>query len=212
MPLRTMTLMSPVIAGAMALSACGSQAGSGEGAGETTAATSTDAAADVDNAAAQASAMPADAGGAAAGMALPLTGQAYVDAAAASDQFEIESSRIAQSKGLTGEWRTFAEQMTKDHTQSSSQLKTALARVPNVTVDKAPKMTDAQTAQLKELQNASTADFPALYARQQLAAHEQALALHTNYAASGDAQPLMEFAGTVVPVVRSHLDHVRRMQ
>lgn len=203
---RRFLLSAVSLATIAALSGCGSQSAPG---GEET---STAAAADVDNAAAEASVASADASGAAAGTALPLTGQAYVDAAAAGDQFEIQSSRIAQSKGLTGEWRTFAEQMVKDHTQSSTMLKQAVGEVPNVKLDNTPKLTPEQQTQLTELQETPADRFQAVYARQQLAAHEKALAIHTTYSASGDAQPLMQFAEKAVPVVSGHLDHLRRMQ
>lgn len=76
--------------------------------------------------------------GAAAGEALPLTGQAFVDAASASDQFELESARIVQSKGITGDLRDFAQMMIRDRTASSNALQAAASKVQGVQLRQAP--------------------------------------------------------------------------
>ncbi|KTR83905.1 hypothetical protein NS277_07700 [Novosphingobium barchaimii] len=148
----------------------------------------------------------------AAGEALPLTGQAFVDAASASDQFELDSARIAQSKGFTGEWRDFAQMMIRDHTESSNALQTAASQVRGIQLRQAPILTEAQQSQLEQLQAAEGNSARALYARQQVEAHEKAHAMLTTYANSGDSRPLMDFAAKTAPVVQRHLDMVRKMQ
>jgi putative membrane protein len=60
------------------------------------------------------------------------------------------------------------------------------------------------------LQGRTGADFDREYARQQLVAHQQALALHTNFAARGDTPALRAVAGAAVPVVTQHLNMVRQ--
>ncbi|MFY7837112.1 MAG: DUF4142 domain-containing protein [Novosphingobium sp.] len=150
--------------------------------------------------------------GAAADDALPLTGQAFIDAMSASDQFELDSARIVQSKGFTDEWRDFAQMMIRDHTQSTNTLQAAASQVRGIRLRQAPILTDAQQSQLDALQASDSDAARALYARQQLEAHEKAHAMLTTYANSGDSRPLMDFAAKTAPVVQRHLDMIRKMQ
>lgn len=190
------------ISAVLALGACGQA--SGPDAAATGPATE---AADADAAATSVSGT-----GTANGTELPLTGQAFIDAASASDQFEIDSARIAQSKGLTGAWREFAQAMTRDHTKSSNDLQAAAAKTQGVQLRQAPVLTPEQQDKIQQLQSASGEAFVRLYSAQQLSAHEKALAMLTTYASSGDAQPLMDYAGKTAPVVKHHLEMLRNMQ
>lgn len=145
--------------------------------------------------------------GAAADATAPMTAQSFVDAAAASDMFEIESSKLAQKMGKSAKVKDFAAMMIKDHTKSSSELKSAAGKAtPAVTV--APKLTAEQQSDLDELKGA-TANFDVMYAQKQAAAHEKALTMLQSYAASGDAAPLKDFAGKTAPVVSGHLEKAR---
>lgn len=164
-----------------------------------------------DDAAAVASVAPSDAAGGVAGAALPLTGQAFVDAMSASDHFEMESARIVQSSGVTGATRDFAQMMIKDHGASTRDLGRAANGVTNVELEKQPTLTAEQQTQLEELRSAGKDGVAAVYARQQVAAHEKALAMLQTYAQSGDAQPLMDFAGKTAAVVAKHLEQARRL-
>lgn len=164
-----------------------------------------------DSAAATASIAPPDASGAVAGTELPLTGQAFADAMAASDRFELESAKTVQSAGATGAVRDFAQMMIKDHQASSNDLRKAIGQVDKVKLDATPDMTADQQAMLAELKAAPKAQAAAVYARQQVAAHEKALAMLQTYSQSGDAKPLMDLAGKTAQVVSQHLEHARRL-
>lgn len=163
---------------------------------------------------AAADAMPADAGATDAAMAgdatAPMTAQAFVDAAAASDMFELESSKLADKTSKDTNVRAFAAMMIKDHTKSSADLKAAAAKAtPAVTV--APKLTAEQQADLDALKAASGDAFDKLYGQKQAAGHEKALAMLQSYAASGDAPALKDFAGKTAPVVSGHLDRAKKL-
>lgn len=183
------------------VSACGSR-------GEDPWAPSTTAA---DEQAAATSTVVEEASGAARGDAVPLTGQAFADAMSASDRFELESARTVQSAGVAGTTRSFAQMMIRDHQKSSDELRRTTSQVDKVRLDENPAMTAAQQAQLAELKAANTQQMPAIYARQQVAAHERALAMLQTYAQSGDAKPLMDFAGKTAQVVSHHLEEARRL-
>ena len=64
-------------------------------------------------------------------------------------------------------------------------------------------------AMLDEL--AAAQDFDAVYHRQQIAVHEAALKLHGDFAARGESPTLRAVARNTVPIVRRHLETMRRM-
>jgi putative membrane protein len=68
-----------------------------------------------------------------------------------------------------------------------------------------------QRQMMQQLQAASGADFDRVYIRQQVPAHQMALALHSNYANNGDRPPLRAVAGQAVPIVTQHLQQAQRM-
>jgi putative membrane protein len=74
-----------------------------------------------------------------------------------------------------------------------------------------PRLMPMQENMLDRLREANGAEFDRRYLRQQVRAHEMALALHSNYAQRGDRPPLRQAAGGAVPVVTQHLDQARRM-
>lgn len=132
--------------------------------------------------------------------------QAFVDAASASDAYEIEAGRLAQSMGTSQKVKDFGAMMVTDHAASTAGLKAAAAQATGVTVNS--QMTALQQNNLDALRNAG-ATFDTVYAQQQVSAHEQALRLLRDYAASGDAAPLKTFAGDTVTVVEGHLVKAR---
>lgn len=133
--------------------------------------------------------------------------QGFVNAAAASDMFEIESAKLAQTMGKSEAVKDFAEMMERDHTKSTAELKAA-AGTANVTP--APEMTAKQQSDLAALRAAGE-NFDTLYKQQQLAAHNQALALLRGQADDGTAASLKAFAAKTAPVVEQHLQHVQRL-
>ena len=137
-----------------------------------------------------------------------MTAQVFANTMAASDQFEIESGKLAQDKVTTPALKSFAAQMVKDHTASTAKLKTAAAAA-NVTP--APALTAEQNANLAALRTATGAEFDAAYKQQQVAAHQQALATLQGYAANGEAASLKTFAADTAKVVEGHLKEIQAM-
>ncbi|WP_066659760.1 MULTISPECIES: DUF4142 domain-containing protein [unclassified Sphingomonas] len=142
--------------------------------------------------------------------AAPMSGQQFADAAAASDMFELESSKLAQQKGQSAGVKEFAAMMIKDHTNSTAKLKTAAGEADPAVTPK-PALNPEQAANLDALRAATGAEFDALYTQQQVAAHQKALAMLQSYAANGDVAPLKAFAGETAPVVEAHLKQISAM-
>lgn len=135
------------------------------------------------------------------------TPQGFVDIASASDRYEVEAGRLAQDMGKSDEVKAFGAMMVKDHTTSSANLKTAVAEAGNgLAVN--PALTDKQQRDLDQLRTAGE-NFDAMYAQQQVSAHEAALALLQGQASGGTVEQLKAFAAKTAPVVEHHLGEAR---
>lgn len=152
---------------------------------------------------------PASASAPAAGDATPEDRGAYVTMAAASDLYEIQSSQLALSKAQRPEVRQFAQMLVTHHTQTTQQV-TAAATAAGLTPPP-PQLMPMHAQMIAALEAASGASFDSAYLSQQVPAHEQALALHSNYARNGDAPALTAAAAAAVPIVQSHLDQARQL-
>lgn len=138
----------------------------------------------------------------------PTSAQGFVDQASASDMYEVEAGKLAQQMGKSQAVKDFGAMMVKDHTKSSSDLKTAAGKASGVTVN--PKLTAKQQADLDALKNAG-ANFDATYKQQQVAAHQAALTLLQGFAQGGDDPALKDFASKTAPVVEGHLAEAQKL-
>jgi putative membrane protein len=180
------TVLVAITASALTLSACTSMGESG-GAGGTA----------------------APAAAAASGDTTPEDRAGYVTMAAASDLYEIQSSQLALTKAQRAEVKQFAQMLIDHHTQTTAAL-TQAARASGMTPPP-PALMPMQRQMMTELQGASTANFDQTYLRQQVPAHEMALALHQNYAARGDTAALKTAAAAAVPIVQQHLTQAQTL-
>lgn len=140
--------------------------------------------------------------------AADLSGREYVAMAAASDLYEIESSRLALERSQVGSVQQFARKMIAHHTETSARLADA-ARAAGLNPE--PKLMPMQESMLAELRNTSGATFDRTYLAQQRRAHDMALALHSGFAAKGRLEPLRQVAQAAVPVVEEHIRELRTM-
>ncbi|AXB78359.1 DUF4142 domain-containing protein [Novosphingobium sp. P6W] len=132
-------------------------------------------------------------------------GQAFANIAAASDAFEIESSKLAITKATTAKIKSFANDMIEAHTKSTVELKAAAgAASPAITPNAA--LTAAQKATLDQLAAKSGADFDRAYAAAQASAHAEALDALKGYSVGGEVASLKAFATKLIPIVTAHLN------
>lgn len=133
----------------------------------------------------------------------------YVTKAGASDQFEIQSSQLAVQRARRADVREFAQMMITDHNRTT-QLVAEAARTDGVTPPP-PMLEPRQRQMLRQLERAGGRNFDSVYLTQQLAAHQEALALHRARARSYGGAALTRVAASAVPVVQGHLAQVRRL-
>src|SRR4051794_26713811 len=140
----------------------------------------------------------------------PLMAPGYLAQAASSDQFEIQSGQLALQASQNLAVRNFANMIIADHTRSTQML-TAAAQAAGVPVPP-PTLLPAQQAMLDQLRSAGAGPgFDVAFKDAQVNAHQQALTLHQNYAASGDVPALKATAGQIVPVVQTHLQQAQML-
>ena len=134
----------------------------------------------------------------------------FVKQAASGDLYEKTSSQMVLKTAKDAKIRSFAQMMIDDHSKSTAQV--AAAAKSDGVVAGPPKLLPPQAKMIADLKAAKGADMEKVYVKQQVMAHEQALALHTAYAQGGDKPALKQAATGIVPVVQHHLDELRGMQ
>lgn len=141
----------------------------------------------------------------------PLMAPGYLATAASSDMFEIQSAQLAHQMAQSPAVHSFATMLQTDHTQSTQMLMAA-AQAAGVTPPP-PALLPQHQAMLDQLRAAGTGfAFDQAYQQVQIQAHSQALALHQNYATSGDVPALRTTAGQIVPVIQKHLAMAQSLQ
>lgn len=138
--------------------------------------------------------------------------QAFIEKAAVSNQFEIESSRLALEKSQNPEVKKFAQMMVDDHTKAGAQMKAAVAE-SGLTAPEIPVSLDKEHNEtVAELRGKSGKDFDEEYLDEQKDAHDDAVALFRDYAKDGDNTTLQQFAAETLPTLEAHLEHVKKLE
>jgi len=141
----------------------------------------------------------------------PAAGQTFANTAAASDAFEIATSKAALATSKSASVKKFAQKMIDAHTQSTAKLKTITAGLsPAITPD--PTLTPDQQQKLDALNKLTGADFDKAYIDAQTAGHQQTLDALKVYATGGDVPALKTFASGLVPIVTGHLNMAKGLK
>lgn len=138
------------------------------------------------------------------GEAVP-NAQAFAQAAAMSDMYEIAAANAALKRASGTPTKEFAQMMIADHTQSSKALKDAIA-TSGQNLALPGKLDSEHQAQVDILESLNGTDFDREYMSQQMAAHRKALALLKSYGGNGDVAELRQFAQATIPAVQKHHD------
>jgi len=140
----------------------------------------------------------------------PLFAPGYMAMAGSSDQFEIQSGQLALQMSQNAAVRNIANMMIADHTRST-QMVVAAAQTAGLTPPPPAILPQHQALLDQERASGSGPAFDMAFQQIQIQAHQQALQLHQNYAASGDVPALRTTAGQIVPVVQMHLNALQSL-
>jgi putative membrane protein len=141
----------------------------------------------------------------------PTSAQGFVNAAATSDKFEIETSKLASAAGASSATKAFATKMIDAHTASTAKLKSTLSGM-NPPVTPVDTLTAEQQSTLDNLKTLKGADFDAAYKTAQVDAHTKTLDALKNYSASGDTPALKTFADGLIATVTAHLNMAKGLK
>ena len=139
----------------------------------------------------------------------PMPTRDFVQAAGASDHYEIQAARVAVVEGQDPRIRAFARQMMRDHAQTSQALEQAAlasGRAPPP-----PGLSGDGQQFLAQLQSLRGADFDKAYARQQVLSHHAALVVEEGYAAGGSDPNVRRAAQAAVLIIRRHLEMAQQL-
>jgi len=127
----------------------------------------------------------------------------YVKAAGAGDLYETKASQLVLGSTKDAHVKMVAKMMIADHAKSTAMVKKAAM---SSGLHPAPPMLEPkQKAMIAELTAAKGTDRDTAYLKQQKAVHEEALALHSGYAADGSNPALRDAAKKIAPVVQHHI-------
>jgi putative membrane protein len=132
----------------------------------------------------------------------PLAAPIYMQMAASSDQFEIQSGQLAAQMSQNAAIRSFGNLLVAHHTHTTNQLATA-GQSAGLTPPPPALMPNHQ-AMLDQLRAAGP-NFDVAFREAQVMAHQEALTLHQNYAKGGDVPALRTVAAAASPIVQQHL-------
>jgi putative membrane protein len=135
--------------------------------------------------------------------------QDFVTQAAASDMFEIESSKLALERA-DEPTKAFAQQMVADHTKTSGELK-ALVASGKVKATLPTAMSEEQQSTLAELKALQGDAFTQQYHDDQVEAHENAVDLFTRFGEEGEQADLKAWASTTLPHLKHHLEAAEKL-
>lgn len=135
----------------------------------------------------------------------------YIMKAGQSDQFEIQEGQIASSMGRSPAVKSFGMMMVNEHRKTTELLMRAVS-MTGMSPPPPPPLTPDQQAQIDQLRTLSGADFDRTYVSQQLAAHQEALMVHADYAKGGSDASLRKVAASTVPIVQGHLRTLTTLQ
>lgn len=136
------------------------------------------------------------------------TATAYANAAALGNMYEIEAANIAWERSTSEDVKAFAKMLIADHTAADAKLKVLVDQAEGALPD---TLDDEHQAMIDGLKEADDAAFTGLYLAQQVAAHEKALTLHTNFAEKGDREEFKTFAAETAKTVEAHLKHAKEL-
>lgn len=133
----------------------------------------------------------------------------FANAIAGGGKFEIDSADLAASKATSADLKTLAAMIAADHKKAGEDLKAAAgASTPSFTP--LASLNAKQKADLEALK-AAGGNFDSVYVAQQIAAHQEAVQILSDYAAGGTSPQLKDFAAKVLPTVQGHLDKLNAL-
>ncbi|MDR9775973.1 DUF4142 domain-containing protein [Rhizobium hidalgonense] len=130
----------------------------------------------------------------------------FATRAATANMFELKAAEIEVAKGAAEDAKQFATDMLKDHGRAGPTLADA-ARKDGVELPSA--LDDEHQKKLDALQQSNRENFDQAYLSTQVTAHEEAVALFTDYSQNGPDGALKRASQKILPDLRMHLTRIQ---
>lgn len=138
------------------------------------------------------------------------TDEDFLRLATSANLLEIRSSELARDKATSPEVTAFAEQMIADHTAAAEEMAKAAGTAPAAPDAPGIMLEPSHAALMQQLETAQ-GSIDAACVDLQRKAHEQAVALFTDYATNGEEGPVKDFAEATLPKLQEHLEKARQL-
>jgi len=140
----------------------------------------------------------------------PLMAPGFLAQVGSANQFEIQSSQLALQASANPAVRNYANLLISNHMAMGQAV--AAAATSAGLPPPAPTLLPAQQAALDQLRAAGTGPgFDMAFRQAQIDAHQQAIGLMQNYAASGDVPALRTVAAQAIPTMQMHLQQAQML-
>jgi putative membrane protein len=134
----------------------------------------------------------------------PISDVEFIQFAAQSGRFEIESSNIALMKATTSDVRLFAGEMVTEHTVQDQELK-SLAATKNIALP--TSLPAEKQAIIMQLNNQTGSTFEKTYMNAQVTSHDETIQMFERAAESAKDADIKAFANKYLPALREHREH-----
>jgi putative membrane protein len=148
--------------------------------------------------------------GIAANLAVAAEGENFVDEASAKGIAEIETAKMALTKGTSEDVKTFAQKMIDDHTMANQKLAELAGQHEDLEISDDATLMDKAKAMILRLRDGE--NFDKAYANNQVVAHEQTIEMFREYIKDGENAELKKFAEQTLPKLEEHLQMAKQMQ
>lgn len=142
------------------------------------------------------------------GIAVEESDSEFATKAAAAGLAEVEFGKMALSKGVNEQVKSFATMMVKDHGKANEELK-RIAMAKNISLPMA--LDKDHQKKFDELSKLSGGDFDKAYVKAMVDGHKKTLDLMDKEAKDGKDVDLIAFAAATSPIVKGHLDMIQKI-
>ncbi|MBA4064392.1 MAG: DUF305 domain-containing protein [Isosphaera sp.] len=141
--------------------------------------------------------------------ARPLDDAEFVKMAASGGMHEVEAGKVALAQAKAEPVKKFAQKMVDDHTKANEELKAA-AKAAGLTIP--DKMMEKDQKAVDALREAKGDEFDRRYLADQLKSHQESADLFERASKGLKNAELKAFAAKTLPVVKGHLEMLKKMQ
>ncbi|RZJ77280.1 MAG: DUF4142 domain-containing protein, partial [Flavobacterium sp.] len=143
------------------------------------------------------------------GIAVEESDAKFTTDVAASGMAEVELGKLAVTKTTNAEIKAFADMMVNDHGKANADLM-AIASTKNITLPTA--LDEMHQKKYDDLAKLSGKDFDKEYVNAMVDGHEKTWDLLDKESKDGKDADLKAFAAKTAPVVKGHLDMIKKIK